>query len=440
MTQFGPKNATHPYFRTRERGTIRSSTRNYKETSFDGVVRVNTTATDVYPLVGEIQTTTDVVTPGYAALSKQGHIFNNPFYSTVERRSGHFSGFRVQRNSGSGSTIRYYESDSYYSSPVGITNVVRPLNTPLSSLKAEAGTLARSRVNQPDIEGLVEMAEARKAMDVFRFRLNNFNKFLGRAIRSTSKKRLAAEAMMSSADVISSNWLRYRYGIMPMIYLLEDALVGEKVRNPTRETARGSVTYTDTSTTSTSASGNFFRDTYTVNRTYSANIRAGVLYRPLLSYNRYGLNPAEILPALVELTPYSFVADWFVNVSPYVRSITATVGLKILAQWTTVFEEYNQDVVLTSVWLNYSGHSPLLVPSGQYNCTCVTTTRTPSIDARLTFRRNSIKKLFNGDQRTLDALALGYNGLRVLIEGRSHRPKEYERWMSISPRGVDWSR
>jgi hypothetical protein len=44
-----------------------------------------------------------------------------------------------------------------------------------------------------------------------------------------------------------------------------------------------------------------------------------------------------------ELIPFSFVADWFVNIGPYVRAITPKVGVHSLGSWTTTKDEQVSD-------------------------------------------------------------------------------------------------
>jgi hypothetical protein len=70
--------------------------------------------------------------------------------------------------------------------------------------------------------------------------------------------------------------------------------------------------------------------------------------------NQLGLiNPATVA---WELVPFSFVVDWFVNVSQFLETGTDFVGLNILKPYTTSFNEAS----IHNYWSNYSWTSDLV--------------------------------------------------------------------------------
>lgn len=404
-----------PYFRVREVNDMAGLPRAYKETTFAGA----TTTTMSYDIVvGSSKKTTDVVTPGYRSLIQQGRVINNPFNSKKVERHYVGNGHKVQRDSGSGSTVKTYEAELHYGSVPNFSDVSRPAGQPYNELVVEAGTKAASEVNATDLQGLVEVAEIHKARDLFRFRLSRFKRYLDQAYNRTKKRDIRALAGVTSreiSDVVSSNWLRYRYGIMPAIYLVEDSVVGLQVRLM-RATARGNVSYqySEVERVQTFNVYTFYTMKWSDYGVYTIDVRAGILYRPDIHWNGYGFNLREVPSAAVELTPYSFVGDWFVNISPFVRAYFANLGVHHLASWTTVKETYTRTSSCEATWKSPSGYSNLRTPTGLLTSQVTTTERFIGVQKGLAFRRDSMRKI-GEDKRGIDALALTFQSLKRLM-------------------------
>lgn len=430
-----------PFRRKRSKGEIVPGVRHYTETTFSGTV--NATDTDNNAMsVGEVTTTTDVVTPGYAKRIARGDVINNPFYSRIEKRGHSYAGYHVRRNSGSGSTVRDYESDGWYTTPVGFATTPRPwtslYNDVIRSLKNEAGARAMSQLNAADIDGLVEIAEAHKVRDAFRLRLRNFSKYLDKALRVSTPVKLALMTAKEINELVTSNWLRYRYGIMPNLYLLEDLLVGEKVWLK-RATARGFTNYHSAGSYEVAKSGTFYSDIHTIDEVYDVTVRAGILYRPD-PINRFGFSWRRLLPAAWELIPFSFVADWFVNFGSVISAKSMAIGVKQLAVWTAYYETYERTSTLESTWKSPSGYSNLQTPTGGHFCRVDSTTRLTQISANLALRRTSISDIPH-DKRLLDSWSLVSQQFnRLMRETKPRTSVRRGRPISISPRNIPWSR
>jgi hypothetical protein len=52
-----------------------------------------------------------------------------------------------------------------------------------------------------------------------------------------------------------------------------------------------------------------------------------------------GLRVQDFPATLWELMPWSFVADWFVNVGSWLRVVSPIPGLNILGSWSTIIDE-----------------------------------------------------------------------------------------------------
>lgn len=401
------------YPRTRVSDGVDYGHRVYKETAFNGTsTSVNTDHRAANR--GDYNATFDWVSPGYRSRVARGEVINHSYTNRKVRYSHDWTGFKYQRNTGSGSTIQYYEGDLWYTSPPKLAISARPLGVPINALKAEAGTKALAALNSSDIQGLVELAEAHKVRDTLRPRIEGLNRHLYRELSRT--KPLSAKAITALGGinkVITTNWLRYRYGIMPIMYLIEDAVVGPKIKL-VRDTARGSASYSDSGTSESYVAANFYADTYTINWLYEAHVSAGILYRPDWSLNRYGISFKEIPGAAVELIPYSFVADWFVNLSPFVNSIVMPLGVKRLASWTVVRETYTSTLGVSSEWIGPSTHTNVMSTSGGYTIENESTYRTPGVSRGLVPRFQSIKQI-GSDRRLFDAYALACNLFPRLI-------------------------
>jgi len=281
----------------------------------------------------------------------------------------------------------------------------------------EAVTLAVSKVNSVDVEGLVELAEAHKVRDTFKWRLDAFDKHLDRQLsRSKTLTAAAARALGGINNVASSNWLRYRYGIMPLLYLLDDAMSGDAVK-PVRKTEIGYATWSWSNSIETIRnSGNFYTDTWTTTEDYELSARAGCMYRPDWTLNRYGISLREVPSAMWELTTLSFVLDWGVNVGTWIRANAVSLGLKQLARWVTTKETFTRtNDITSSSWKNYPGYTNLKSPSGGNTVVVETTNRFINPSYGLTVRRGSLQKLLAGDKRLIDSWALSWNKFNRLL-------------------------
>lgn len=87
---------------------------------------------------------------------------------------------------------------------------------------------------------------------------------------------------------------------------------------------------------------------------FSISVRYEVLNTILSDLNGAGIiNPAELA---WELTPFSFVADWFVNVGAWLRNASIGTGLKFLYGTETTVQRI--EAVTTSKWVPFDHRVP----------------------------------------------------------------------------------
>jgi hypothetical protein len=386
--------------RVRTKGDILDVVKSYNEKSFNGTDHWSYT-TPFHLRSGEQTTTTDVVTPGFRRKLNDGAIINNPFHSLTVKRNAHYSGHSVRRKSGSGTTIQWYTGDNLYG------NGPDPVSSPaidVEALKALAGTAAAANVLKPDIDGLVEVAEFKQALSLFNLKRLVLDAHLNRIGRMVFRGRKYTSRQL--AQMIANNWLKYRYGIMPLVRLCDQALHLGKEPKPLRLVARGSASDSGSNSGTSSETGSFWKVTYDVQQTLDVTVRAGVLYEIVSSHNRYGFNFSDLPAAAWELVPYSFVVDWGSNVGNFIRGITPKVGARVLATWTTVKRVKTVTVTQTSDFVaSTSTFEEVLAPSGGFDAIQTDLRRSPGITQKIVLNWPSIKAIPT-DKRILDGFAL----------------------------------
>jgi hypothetical protein len=154
-------------------------------------------------------------------------------------------------------------------------------------------------------------------------------------------KRKLKRGEITSLDYLkqfSNLWLTYRYGIMPLVYDVRGILKAfSSPQKPERQTSRGSM--------SESGEAAVVYDNPTgvklqVQVDWTHKARAGVLYTQDDDLQaRLGLRLADLPVAALELVRLSFVVDWFVNVSDYLKAVTVAGRVTELAAWSTVTTE-----------------------------------------------------------------------------------------------------
>lgn len=326
----------------------------------------------------------------------------------------------------------------------GTTPGTPEVGSRVESLEALAITKAYGDVGKADIDLLTELGELRETLTFLwspvkamvkltrRFRNhlarlermeNSYAKALERWSRRNPKYRGPEPkrpvpppfvvGKVTGSDIASA-WLAYRYGLMPLIYTMQDAekLFATINENPTRATARGKeadVVSLDSSTPwrSVPYGGATFEDRFVRSGEVRITSRAGVLYAPDWAMNRrLGLQLHRVPATLYELFPLSFVTDWLHNGMDFYNALTAELRAQnVLAAWVVTTCEYNY----TIAYEQRVASGPGLV-DGEF---------TPSIYAGKWQRRNpatladirlKLRLEMNG-KRIADALALIHNFL-----------------------------
>lgn len=386
--------------RLREEGGFDSGTRSNTQTTFGGSVSVSHANFQVLR-TGDYKLTTDVVTPRFHQRIKSGEIINNPFHSWKEKRTESFSNSHVRNNTGPSNAVRDQVVSPGYVFPSTDPTDPTANKIDIGRLQALAGTAAAARVLQPELQGLVDIAEFHKTMELFRVRTGYLNRHLDSLYRFAAKKG----KLRKGVNFLSSNWLKYRYGIMPLVYSAESVLLDMgKVRSK-RVTARAEEEMTLEGASSQTATGTYWNCQFNHTFKRTVSVRAGLLYEYTGSYNELGLRATDVPAAAWELIPFSFVADWAVNMGDYIQAITPKVTARTLASWTTIHNEWSRDTELVATWNSVSGVTEIARPGGSSHHETLSKIRSPGLSVKPVFRVNAFQKA-SAPKRVIDAIAL----------------------------------
>lgn len=347
--------------RTRSRGDPHVAT--YTPCSGKMFYSNTTTATTNYngSRVGTYEYMLDYVTPGFKRQSANGRVFNNPLTKHKYSYSATPSSVVFLENPPSvvGATTRYrQEWQNMYAVVKGPLKApvdpVQPTghllynwvpNLDETSLMSRAATAALSDSREKSAQGLVIVAEMRKTLETLRNPIAASLKHLRNIPKEVRRKRTRRNS--GSVDVAvakeiakgaSSQYLAWFYGLRTVMFDVEDVMAGLEKQYFDRQTGRGFVAdeYVAAPVVanlySHAASHNA-----TVTETYRerCEVRAGAMIQleGMTTASRLGFDIRSIPEALWELTPWSFVVDWFVNVQDVLGALEAVVSGKFLAQW-----------------------------------------------------------------------------------------------------------
>jgi hypothetical protein len=145
------------------------------------------------------------------------------------------------------------------------------------------------------------------------------------------------------------------------------------------------------------------------NSNQQVNVRCGILYELDLDRSTFGFSLDEIPNAGWELLPFSFVADWFLNLGSWVSAVSPKIGVRKLGEWTVVRKN---SFTHTQSYFTSAGAGRILTGSGECNefLNTRTTTRTPVIETGIRFQTNPypISGTTLGLKRLADSLTLLY--------------------------------
>lgn len=309
--------------------------------------------------VGVYERMDDFVTPGFRRLSASGKIIN----SAMSRQRFTYTA--------SPSTYMFTDSPPSVGTPLIVTQTqfndfgqaLGPLKPPEhptvptghllynwstlldeDALTSRAATAALADSNGKSAQGLVILAEMQKTLDTLRNPLKAFRQAMAKAPKiirnhSASAGSKTMGSLKNAAQGASSQYLTWFYGIRTVMFDIEEVLEALETKVITRATGRGfakdEITGTPSNQTAPYSSHKFTARTTYFER---LEVRAGALVELSghSTASNLGLSVRKIPEAIWEMTPWSFVVDWFLNVQSTIGALEALVNNNFLAQWLTV--------------------------------------------------------------------------------------------------------
>lgn len=243
---------------------------------------------------------------------------------------------------------------------------------PAASL-ASASALGRMNANLRDqkMNLLEDLAEGPKTLKMIADGANTINKAL-KQLKKGNMKGVSQILGLSSVPKgarkgrsISSNWLEFRYGWMPILYesygaveLLQKKWKGKKIIYHVHSSGMSEkVSYSKTyNTNGYSGQYDSCRIRYNIHFNSKATWKCSLSYvyeitNPTLEIAT-GLGLTNPLLTAWELMTLTFVVDWFLNVSDVLSQLDAWTGRRFLGGCSTM--KLNEDVSRTSEFVQTS--------------------------------------------------------------------------------------
>lgn len=363
-----------------------SRTVNYVGTEHNTVLGVPHSSASMHFSAINPDVMTDVVTPGFRKLSARGSVVNSPMTKHKGERILH-EARGVYTDSSYGHTYEWGGQWPAYGSfdPMSHPEVQAAIAKaePLAIASAYAG------VGSPDIAVLTELVELKETLGFLMSPVKGmvtltkrFNTWLKRAkriserdaVRRAKWAKLPPHVQAKRGPVppvvvpefrvgrwkgtdVSSAWLAYRYGLMPLIYTFQDAekllkkrLEGSPIRATARGRAKETVNFDSLSKNDRQYVSLYFDFIQAVTGIATVESRAGVLYEVDASLlTQLGVSWNRVPMALYESIPFSFVSDWFHNGADVYDALTAEFrAQKILTAWVSTEVKY--DVLFHEVY------------------------------------------------------------------------------------------
>lgn len=393
---------------------------------------------------------TDIVTANFRQLVRLGGVINSPatrsaFASVIKPMSGSM----LTTNSSNGYWYQYqvvhsspeqwcsqsfYDMSTHYTQPsypdIDVDYVIqrawKNLDTSSAAVLATLGELHETiafansvisrtcKVFRVMKKGLFLSPEARRY----------WHSIGGTRQCAALWQHLVGQSPAKWPSVLRTAWLEARYALRPLAYdfmAIKKAL--ESTSNPVRVTGRAYATDSNQSAYSeddwmklrfpTQGKPSAIRGTHGSQITYatvrSRNVRSGVLAAVDVKSdfgvyaNALGLH--NLPEAMWDLTPFSFILDWFIDVSTWIEAWTPEPGVHPLCSWVYVQDKWTQTLTVRPYDIRRNGSytDQIVGTMGTQESITSTWTRTPNPDLSLVPHLNVRLKI----AKVVDLIAIG---------------------------------
>lgn len=410
-----------------------SSYQNYWR-GISGCSTVRNNATKTYTSSSMYEAMRDVVTPDFKRKIAQGIVVNNPKYK-ITKQVSHKAGMMYSEGKPTATCLERYDFGVNFTwfdfpdfAPVYQGTSLDSLQETVFDAVMEGDNAMAVAISQSWANVDVSEAAALASLGELPETIRWFTSLLTRMIRTirffkSKKQRMKALKALNptaTVDSLSDLWLEFRYAIRPLVFEAKQAVEAMQaaIEVGSRQTARGWNRIHETETTTIEnyyCSVAFDADIQRKSSLYS-NYRAGVLYEIESDINGlmaiWGLDQST--EAIWELTPFSFIIDWFFNVGDIISSWSISPHLRPLCSWISrdVVYEVSFKLVGCHTHHSYLGNytPPTVTDPGSYKHDFRTSIRYPNP------RREVLPSLdLNLDwAKTLDLATIGRSLFRSL--------------------------
>jgi hypothetical protein len=277
------------------------------------------------------------------------------------------------------------------------------------------------------------VSEIGQTMDLLRNPLRRLQDLTSRLLQSAQRGN-ASRQLLSE---VSGGYLLYRYGILSAMRDIENIISSlSKEAGHKEQTSRAYSQINSDSTGSGSTSVGAFIGNWHRQSSDAVTIRGMHLDKGYVSFaNTLGFDFKGLLLLPVQLTSYSFVADWFSNLSSYIKATIPAFGWTPVGGCLVTTRVISTAYTLQSCSNGVPGtHVMTQMPTGSTAIISVLTTRKPLLPASF-----ETKSDFGFDKftRVADGFALVAQRLikvNTLVGGPGvnhsafHNRKAYQRW------------
>lgn len=325
--------------------------------------------------LGTVETMSDMVVPDFYSRVRKGEVFFNPLVHTKRTSTLVYdTPFRLTGVTpcGGGSPPRPYAVDysdggicahsmclKYNNSTNGLPLPCVSLisGTELSDASVEASTQCFANIDKSSENLFEDLAELNKTAAMLRNPLSGLKKI--------GHKLPISQNVQGAADL----WLEYKYGIKPLISAISTVLHNYNARSRrVRDTSHGKVSFSKNSISTFTATQGILSFPVTLATTDKVVVRGTYLYdHDVTAASLSGFDSKGLFTLPWELVPYSFVADWFINVQDFLASLVPVPSVTTLGSCLTVNLETTCDWTFgTCANSNPATWSLTTVPTGRF--------------------------------------------------------------------------
>lgn len=383
--------------------------------------------------IGSDTVTDDVETPNFKARKRHGEIILNPFNlsrSTREKTDG----FLLKGPHPTWGKVEFYGDFCHKleNAPGVIGLDTSLLHNDLPRMRDIAVISAHAKLNASGLMVGEIFSDLEKTLGMLRRPFKGCIELLHQTIKAT---RLYYNPRRKSLKLLArahaNAWLERRYGWVPLIGDISTLMLQVEEsrrqsltrRRVVRSLVKGEYKRTQAVTRAIGGQLSLNLDGE-VRDVHSARVAAGIIYDLPEEEDRrdmariLGTRSRDLLPTLYEIVPYSFVADWFVNVGDWLQAMCPDPLITIRGSWVTSVINSDRKVSgIVSSTVTYPPVTTYKAPCGTSHLTSVVVNREANPSVPLTPVR--LGKPLSVLQ-TIDALSLSVNHILNLLKFLKH--------------------